>query len=337
MLPRFSYAQLNFKTAKEESGIIYSNTHGLNIGYDVSGSEARFLYTRGVMPTRTFIRYKNGRIVEITPYLDPATIDISQVKDTVMKLSSRISNFKLAIPVTDGTNEIYSGGAFNPGLGLSYEFSSSKNEFGTNPVYYFIRMGYNIKENKFGSISSTDSISIHDKLSHTIGITPGINILFSGRNNHDNKILAFTTAIEYNVNAITGLKTKDYTLIDTSVSNGIITKTEKAYSASLPNFISVTPKIDFVWTPWLATDENKIEIGSRIGIVSSLSSKYNSRSGKFSWNYSIGPTLHPKFQTSTIVAALQAEFTDFNDTMGDKKFNDIFSVSFYIGIPLQLK
>lgn len=301
-------AQLNFKTAGEESGLITAKTSALNVGYSFSASEARFI-------------------------LGDTKQEVND-KLTTNKLMG--NNFKVAVPITDGTNSIYSGGAFNPGIGLNYEKYFSKNTFAKNPLFWFFRWGYDLKQNKFGSINSTDSIIINSKLSHAFGITPGLNILFAGKKNTDNVIVAFSIPIIYNIKSVQGLKAKDFVVFQNRASNGSIQKAEKAYDKFQKDFLSVSPKIDFAWTPFLMKLDS-VEAGTRIGFISSISSKYNSRTGKIAWNFSIGPSLHPKFSTSNVIATIQAEFLDFNNSTGEKKFNDIFFVNFYLGIPIQMK
>ena len=54
-------------------------------------------------------------------------------------------------------------------------------------------------------------------------------------------------------------------------------------------------------------------------------------------NFAFGPSIHPAGSTSSVISALQAEFTDFTNSTGKKAFKDIFAMNFYVGIPLALK
>jgi len=332
------FGQINFKTAKEESGIIYSGFRGLNLGYDISSTEARFSYSGFIDSISIYLRFKDGTQKRLEDDYQISAEEKLNLRDSVVIYRARVSNYKVAVPISDGTNTLYSGGAFAPGLTLQYEYSKHQSSnIKPKDTYWFIRPGYELKQNKFGYILPNDSIKIKNELSHAFGVTLGVNWLLSGKKKQDNAILAFSVAFKYNIKSVDGLKTKEFALIDTTVSNGSRQKIEKAYDKTLGDYLSVMPKVDFVWTPWIFTDEDGIEYGSRVGMLGSLSVKYNARNGKIAGNFGFGPSIHPKFYSSQIIAALQAEFIDFTNSTGDKKFNDIFGISLYIGIPLQLK
>ncbi len=332
-----SYAQINMKSAKTENGIVFSRDNGINTGYDFSTSEARFNYGRAQSQMIMYLLMKDGSKIKTTSDFDDSTIDKTQISDTVYVNPFKGSNFKLVVPITDGTNGIFSEGKFNPGVGLSYELIRNCDEFKTTSRYLFFRYGYELRQNKFGSINNLDSILIEKKLSHSLNVTPGINWLTSTANETDNLIIALSVAFQYGVNPVSDIKTKEFVIVDSTAANGTIQKTEKAYPKSQEDYFSITPKLDFAWTPFLQRNDDGEEIGLRIGLLSSISTKKNFNTNKMAWNFSIGPSIHPKWSTSNIIAALQVEFIDFNNSTGQKDFDDIFSVNFYVGIPLQLK
>ncbi len=332
-----SYAQVNMKSAKTENGIVFSQENGMNIGYDFSKSEARFTYGKTHSKMISYLVMKDGSKIEITKDFDESKIDKTKITDTLYVNPFKGRNFKFIVPVTDGANAIYSGGKYNPGLGLSYEMINNRDEFQTESRYSFLRLGYGLQQNKFGSISTTDSITIEKKVSHIFNITPGFNWVLSTNNNSDNLIIALSMAIQYSINPISDMKTKDFVIIDSTVSNGMIQKTEKAYPKFQDDYFSILPKLDFAWTPFLQKDSNGNEIGPRIGLLGSLSTKYNFNEDVMSWNFSIGPSIHPKWSSSNIISSLQFAFIDFNDSTGKKDIDDIFSINFYVGIPILLK
>jgi len=330
-------SQINIKSGTTENGIIIARDNGMNIGYDFSKSEARFIYGKAQSEIAGYLKMMDGKLIEINQNFDYSNINVNEILDTIYKNPFIGSNFKLAIPITEGRNALFSKGAYNPGIELSYEFIRNKDEFKNKSKYNFTRIGYELIQNKFGSISSTDSIIIENKVSQSVNITPGINWILSTNSNADNLIIAFSTAIKYEFNPVSEMKTKDFIIIDTLASNGSIQKTEKAYPEIKENIFSIQPKLDFVWTPMIQKDDNGNETGPRIGIIGSISSKFNISQQRNAWSFSIGPSIHPKWSSSNITSSIQFEFIDFNNSTKDKNIDDIFSVNFYVGIPLQLK
>ena len=306
-----AFGQFNFKTAKEESGIIYGGpSNRLNIGYANSTSEARFA----------------------------ASGEYSLMVDSTRNLF-RGYNFKLTIPITDGTSAFYSGGSFTPGIGAAYEYIWNNNEFSNTTKYYFLRAGYNIKQNKFGRVLPSDSIVVDKRFTNTFTLAGGVQIVGSDRKNKgtDNFIVGLSLNAQYHIEPTVDLKTSEYSIYSRVALNGVVHRNEKAYNARQEDFFALIPKIDIAWTPWMPRGEDGKEIGTRFGLISSTSTRYNATSGKFAWNFGIGPSLHPKWSTSNVIATVQAEFIDFTNSAGGKKFDDIFAINFYVGIPLSFK
>jgi hypothetical protein len=316
LAPYALLSQINFKTSKSESGIIKPNRAGLDIGYSFSESETRFNYS-----------------------------SLSSVMDTISGKNPFTGfNYKVAVPVSDGKNSIFSSGKYVPGLGLGFEYMWNKDEFKKNTRYNFVRATVDAKQIKFGSIEEkTDTagvryqlIDIDKKETVSAGVAAGINWLFAGKKYHDNAILAVSLAAKYNFNPSNELDAKEYVVIEKSVTNGNIQKLDKAFDGTQADYFSLNPKIDFVWTPSL-TKKNGEEVGARIGLITSFSTLYNGTSGRFNWNYSVGPSIHPKWSTSNVVATIQFEFNDFTNYRNDRTFDDIFGIVFYVGIPVSLK
>jgi len=346
LVSNLSFCQVNFQTANSESGIIGTDFVGWNLGYSFSKSEANFIFSNN--DTQGFVDYigKDGVI-----YRNPDKETIKTLGLKLYKEGSKFRgrSFKIGVPISDGTGKLFGEGNFNPGANVSYDFSWSNDEFDENLKYYFIRFNYGLKENKFGLINSNDSIQIDKRVSQRIGTTFGINIINTWMRDEDgvkyveegfskdNFIIAFTVALNYNINPVTDLKTREFVTIDNTSSNGFIQQTTTAFNSSQEDFFSITPKIDVVWTPLSHKYIEVEETLPRIGIMSSLSSRYNTQIDKFAWNFAIGPSLHPKNKSSQVIAAILAEFNDFNNSIGNKDFNDIFSVSLYVGIPIALK
>ena len=184
-----SNAQINFKSGKSESGIIYSKDGGYNFGYDFSKSEANFIYSRSKEETIVIYSLKNGDEIIIDSPDDSTEIDFSLVVDTTYKSPFSGSNLKVSLPINNGTNSFYNDGKFNTGLGLSYEFIGNKDQFKRETEYKFIRFGYNLQQHKYGTIDSNNTISIDDEWTHVFNITPGINWVTSTKGNSDNFIV----------------------------------------------------------------------------------------------------------------------------------------------------
>ncbi|MFD3003184.1 hypothetical protein ACFS7Z_22675 [Pontibacter toksunensis] len=331
-------AQYIFETAGEKSGIITADTSsGYILGYEFSSSEALFNYERSIMQSGGFYKLKDSSLIKIEPSLDPATLRVDDIVDTIVVASYKTSNYRVAIPIAENTRALFSSGEFNPGLELVYENVWSPNALATNIAYHFIRFSYEIKENSFGSVDTNDSIKISQKVSHTVGITPGINWVIATADKTDNLIIALSLPVEYNVNPVANLSTKDFITDYTVTTNGVIQKSRKAYSGTQENFISLTPKLDFAYTPLLIRNDADDEIGPRLGFIGSLASIYNTENSDFRYNFSIGPSLHPKWSSSSVLATIQAELIDFTDVSGDKGFEDIFAVKFFVGIPLSFQ
>lgn len=331
-------SQANLKTAGELSGIVIADTAGFSIGYELAKTEAIFTYTTDSYEEGTFyLRMKDGSLKKINDKLDPATIDMDQVVDTVTISKFINSNFRLNSALEDNTGTFLSGGKFSPGIGLNYEIIYSRNQFVRNARYFFLRAGYEVKRNSFGTIDAVDTIRVDKRLSQSIGITPGVNIIWRGKKWNDNKIFAFSIPIRYNINPTDDLKTKDFIMDYTAGSNGVVQKAEKAWNGTQDDYFSITPKFDFAVTPWSQKNDKGVEIGSRFGFVGSISDNYNFNKNQHKWNFGIGPSIHPKWSTSQILATVQFEFLDFTDVTGEKGFDDIFSVKFYVGLPLYIK
>lgn len=332
-----AFGQANIRTAGELSGIILSDTTGFSIGYELSKTEAVFTYSvKGYEETRTFLLMKNQSIIEITDDFDPSEIDMSDVIDTIPVLEYVNSNFRITTALEGSASTVFSGGEFQPGIGLAYEHIYNKNQFTQNTFYNFFRISYEVKQNKFGSIDDTDSIKVDKEFSHSFGIVPGVNWVVGGRKENDNLIVALSAPIKYNINPTDDLKSKDFITDYVSSNNGVVQKAEKAWNGTQSDYFSVTPKAEVAWTPW-SKKVKGVETGSRIGFISSLSNKVNFKESQYKWNFSVGPSLHPKWTTTQILATVQAEFLDFTDVTDSKDFEDILSVKFYVGIPLYFK
>lgn len=323
------HAQFTFRTAGSESGII-ATPGGANVGYSFSDSEAIFSYGFTSQKTMTpvaaagsIVGRKGNRAYAKTGALTPALLPALDYKS---------SNFKVTVPVTDGTDVVYSSGKFNPGVGVSYEYVRNKDEFNPKKPYKFIRVAYKVKENKFGSVNLADSIQIDKKTSHDFGLTVGANWIWSIRPNQDDLVVASSIAFQYFIDPVVDLETKEFVTVSETGVNGSVQETQNAFEGSQQDFFAVIPKLDFCWTPIIIEDLSG-EL-ARIGLFGSLSARYNARVEKAVYNFSVGPSIHPKNSSSQVIAALQAQFIDFGDVTGTKNFSDIFSIGFYIGIPL---
>ncbi|MEM9363387.1 MAG: hypothetical protein AAGA43_12165 [Bacteroidota bacterium] len=307
-------SQVNFRTAESQSGIIGTDFVGLNVGYSFSSSEANFTFSRNESVGSKF----------------------------------KGNSFRVTVPVSDGSRQLFVDGNFNPGVEVSYDHSWSGDEFDRNLTYYFLRFGYEIAENRFGFIDSNDTIRIDERLTQKFGISFGANFISTniiGKKSSeldkdfakDNLIIAGFVSLEYNTNPVVDLRNREFVIQENTGVNGAVQQTINAFQSEQEDFLSITPKIDFVWTPIQKKYIDTEETLPRIGILSSLSSRYNTQSDKFAWNFSVGPSLHPKNESSRVIAALLAEFRDFNNSTGNRDFDDIFSVNLYIGIPISFR
>ena len=150
-------------------------------------------------------------------------------------------------------------------------------------------------------------------------------------------LYALSITANYNINPVLDLVKKEFVTTTSTAENGFISETQEAFDSEQDDSISILPKLDFIWTPILTTNENNVEEGSRFGVLSSLSSRYNTNSGKLAHNFSIGPSVHPKWSSSNVIATIQFEFLDFSDSTGEKDFGDIFQINFYVGLPIRFK
>ena len=152
----------------------------------------------------------------------------------------------------------------------------------------------------------------------------------------NNFIIAASIPIAYTIKPVSDMKTKEYVSVDSTAANGTIQKTENAYPEIKDNGFFFQPKVDFAWTPFMQTKDG-VEIAPRFGFIGSFSGRYSLNNETFALNFSIGPSLHPKWSTSNVITSVQFEFLDFANSTGDKDFNDIFYINLYVGLPLQMK
>ena len=303
--------QVNFETAESLSGIIGTDFIGLDVGYSFSSSKANITLSRNESMGDRF----SGK------------------------------SLRLTIPVVDGSRQLFGSGKFNPGASIAYDYSWSTNEFDRNRTYYFFRLGYEISENRFGFIDTDEMIQIEERITQKIGLGLGANFISTHILGEklstldkdfakDNLIIAGFVSFDYHINPVMGLTTREFVFEENTATNGVIQQTINAFSTEQEDFFSITPKIDFVWTPIGKKYINTAETFNRVGILSSLSAQYNTQTNTNAWNFSIGPSLHPKNKSSKVIAALLAEFSDFSESTNSKDFDDIFSINLYVGIPV---
>ena len=167
--------QINFSSAGGASGIILSDfKSGMNFGYSFSSSEATFTYSSQEWRPVWQFTLKDGQVINDTDENSTSIRDGDVEKKTLLRNEFLGNNLRVTLPVTDNTSSILNGGEFNPGLGVTWEFIYSENDFADNEVYEFARLSYAVAQNKFGNIAMNDSINIENKASHTFGFAFGI-------------------------------------------------------------------------------------------------------------------------------------------------------------------
>lgn len=302
-------AQIAFTTANSQTGIIKSDqNNGYTIGYNFSSSQAIFTF---------------GSVTET-----PGTNLKGQKTDDYLS-----RNLNVTANVTNNSGSIFSGGSFMPGVSVNYEWVWNSDAL-RQKAYWFFRPFYSIQQNSFGSVDAVaDTIKIVKNLNHAFGATGGVNFVWGKKKS---AILALSGVLAYNIHPVDELKTETYSTDYVAAHNGIVQNTTVAYSSTQQDYFSVTPKVDFVYSPWIIKDGKGAEV-SRIGFISALSGLYNARENRMAASFAIGPSLHPAYLTNSVISALMFEFTDFTNTTGKKLFRDRFSINFYVGIPISLK
>jgi hypothetical protein len=332
---QIAYAQYSIRTAGETSGIVKTDRYtGFNLGFEFTKAEAQFSYGLQKEDTHVIFQMNDGRVIRVTPN-DPGP-DPKDVFKELGKISVYKSyNFKINTPVEENTSTLLTDGKFNPGIGLTVEHIWNNNQLNDASNYIFIRGTYEVKQNKFGRIDNTDTIRVDKHTSQSVGLTPGVNFFLENDWQND-IILAASLPIRYNINPVDDLKSKDFTTDYIAKKNGVIQKEEKAFQGEQEDYLSITPKLDFAYTPIKVTNQDGVET-ARFGFLTSVSAKFNAQTSKTKYNFSIGPSVHPKWSTSAVLATIQAEFLDFTDSTDTKDINDIFAVKFFVGIPLIFK
>jgi len=308
-------AQVNFTSAGTPSGVVNTDQKGAAIGYTFSSSTASFSY---------------GTSKEVT-------IPANKAKgDTIAHPRFSAHNYTVTTNVSNSSGSIFSGGQFDPGFTFAYEYVLDNNEFRHTNRYLFIRPTFSMQQNTFVTTDATDTLRTAKKFNVAVGGTPGINWIYTDKRNAD-MILAVSVPIVYNLNPVDELTSTNYSTDYKAAANGFTETTKTGYKTTQANYFSITPKLDYVWTPWIITDPKSKAEMTRIGFITTLSGLYNTREDRMACNFAFGPSIHPAGSTSSVISALQAEFTDFTNSTGKKAFKDIFAMNFYVGIPLALK
>lgn len=318
-LPSLLYSQIQLRSAGGESGIVVPYGNGFNLGYEFSKSETAFSYSRSLDSPKE--KDKNRTTNEDT-----------------LRIKYTGQNYKLKIPIKDNEATIFKD-EFNPGVSLGVEAIWSHDALKNNAFYKFIRVNFDIKKNTFGNLNEVDNtIILDEKISKTYELAVGGNWLFSGVSNTDHSILALSLPLRYKVNPIDGLKTKEVIVNTTTANNGVIQKPQSAFIGEPEDFISLSPRVDFAFSPGLIKNSEGKEIGPRYGLLASTSVDFNFKESETRFNFSIGPSLHAKHRTDRLLATLQFEFTDITGSKNDPEdefgFDDVFSIKLFVGYPI---